>query len=288
MVVSYLRKLLRYCGLENHMDRFFIFLIYFSLLLGLFSFMFSRNVFLSILLLFGVPLAIQTTIFATLYLISVARAKRAEKYLPNLLELLSSNLKSGVPINEAIIISAKPEFGVLSKEFLRVSKESLTAQSIYNSFKKIGDKFNSEIIRRTFNILSEGISKGGDISKLLFSLARDIKSFQLLEKERLASLSAQIGFIIIAVIFAVPFLIGGSVAFISQVSHFKIYEVSLQMLYSFSVLFLMTNAVFSALIVGVIVEGKKSAGAKYMPLFILVSLVVYFVVKGAFSSVLAL
>lgn len=150
-----------------------LFLFIFNILPSKFLIPISASIFLSF----------EAIMHGVLVVISDSRTKVVEEIVPDALRLVSANIRSGLTIDKALLVSARSEFGPLEKEIRSAAKETLSGASIEDALKKIADKFNSKVLSRSIDLLVEGIMRGGDVPKLLDSLGEDIRQIRILKKK---------------------------------------------------------------------------------------------------------
>jgi len=241
-----------------------------------------------------------------LVVISDNRTKVVEEIIPDALRLISANIRSGLTIDKALLVSARSEFGPLEKEIRSAAKGTLSGESIENALKKIADKFNSKILSRSMELLVEGIMRGGDVPKLLDSLGEDIRQIRILKKEVSALVMVYAIFIFFASSVGAPVLYAvsghlvntmteiGSTIDVKQsfgalggklpLSSFKSVEITPEFLDMYSLLAMSVISIFGGILIGLIQEGRESAGLKFTPFLLIISLTIYFVAKSVVTS----
>ncbi|MCA9485884.1 MAG: hypothetical protein KC506_03510, partial [Nanoarchaeota archaeon] len=66
--------------------------------------------------------------------------KKMENVFPDFISLMSSNLRAGMTIDRALLLSSRKEFAPLDKEILQVGKDILTAKEISVALKDMADR----------------------------------------------------------------------------------------------------------------------------------------------------
>lgn len=217
---------------------------------------------------------------------------KIEEVLPDFLLIAATNIRAGMPIDQSLWLAVRPKFGVLSKEIEIVAKEVMSGSELTDSLKKFGNKYDSDVLEKSINLLTEGINSGGEIGNLLTKIAKNIQQGQLMRKEMAADVTSYVIFITFASIFAAPMLlalagqliiiVGSIVANLSgagsgnmlQISNISINKSDFNI---FASLTLMITAFFSAIIVATIKKGSIKSGIRYIPIFMIVSIFIYFV-----------
>jgi flagellar protein FlaJ len=239
-------------------------------------------------------------------LIGEKRGSFAESVLPDALQLMSANIRSGLTPDKALLFAARPEFGVLEKEIKLAASKAVAGESIEDSLVALGNRIKSRIVNRTFNLIVEGMKKGGEIASLLEQTADDIRYLRLLKKEVAAQVSMYAIFIFIAIGFAAPLLFAFSSYLVETMStigsklnvgeaanyisigtiRFGFIRISSDFLRNYSLLTLAIASIFGGLIIGLLQEGKENAGIKFIPILLSLNMAIYFTIKIVLSSVM--
>jgi len=246
--------------------------------------------------------------FITFHLILVftadKRANFSEEILPDVLQLFSLNVRSGLTLERAILTSARPEFGPLEQELKRVANETLAGTSLGESLKGISKRIKSKLIDRTISLLVEGMEKGGNIADLLDNLAEHVRQAKILRREMKSYVVSYVIFIFIAVGIGAPllyaistFLVQTMIKFGSvdlpkaptlqtglPLIRFEKVDITPKFLRNYSILALLVSALFGSLLIGLISEGTERAGIKFIPILAMVSLGILFIARVAISS----
>ncbi len=230
-----------------------------------------------------------------------------EEVLPDYLQLTSANIRAGMPIDQALWYAVRPRFGVLANEIETVAKETMSGVDLNVALRKFSEKYDSPTLRRSINLLIEGLEAGGEVGDLLNNISINIKKMQLLKREMSANVTTYVIFITAATVFVSPFLFALSgqlleviTKILSTIKLPATQATALPVKFSqtglttadftaFTIVSLIISSFFSALIVATIRKGEVKAGIKYIPIFIIVSVALYFVYssifRGVFSSI---
>tara|TARA_Y100000310_G_scaffold344866_1_gene460117 strand:- start:8372 stop:9232 length:861 start_codon:yes stop_codon:yes gene_type:complete len=247
-------------------------------------------------LIFIAIIILEWVVFYTLIDLRIYNRKlEIEEVLPDFLQLTSSNIKAGMPIDKALWYAVRPRFGVLAKEIEFVAKETMGGESFKNALREFSLKYDSIILRRSINMLIEGIDAGGEIGELLTKIADNIQEHQIMLKEISASVTTYSIFITFSAIIAAPFLFALSGALIGVVTElsttfslvsgaatgsiplsFGGVGITSEDFKIFAILSLLITSIFSAVVVATIKKGNVRTGIKYLPIFSIISLSVYF------------
>jgi len=242
------------------------------------------------------PIIIFSSMLILIYFQGAQRASITEEVLPEALTLMSTNLKSGLTPDRALLITARPEFGPLEKELKLIAKESLTNTPFEDAIMESAKKFNSIIVPRAFKLISEGIKRGGEMESILENTASHIREILSLKKHIRAEVTVQMLFIIFAAVIAAPLMFGVSTVIIEKMSSIGVsfqtgvpsnlgsnlpnpsaIASSAKYMLPYALIAIMINSLFASLIIGLIKDGRKITGLKYFPAILLISMLVVFI-----------
>ncbi len=246
--------------------------------------------------------------YLMLILTADERANKIEAMLPDALQIISSNIKAGMTLENAIWTSARPEFGPLRDEIKRVSSDTFGGTPVSITLGRMTNRVHSPVLERAIRLIVEGIRLGGEMSKLLDEVAEDIRGTQILHKEVATSTLTYMIFIVFTAMIAAPLLFSIS-TFYSEVNANVLQKhpggalympssaqtqglgalsafgstnqpagsITPQDIFWFSLASIFFTNLFAALIVGEIQSGKASQGIKFIPVFVVVSIGAYLV-----------
>lgn len=244
------------------------------------------------------------------------RTKEMEEKLPEYLALVVTNLRSGMSFDKSLWGAIRPEFGVLSREITMVSKQVMTGNDTSEALHEFAMRYESPILRRSINLIISEIESGGEVAAVIERVIDNLRKTSSLQKEMAASVVSFMIFISIIVMFLAPILFalanvifqvilsfadqiaaspgisgsaGGAAQLFESMSRLAEYGDQLTSDFlTFSYLALGTISFFSAMIVSIIEKGDIIAGLKYIPVFVTVTLLVFFfalrAVSGAFGT----
>lgn len=225
------------------------------------------------------------------------RTKELEMLLPDYLTLVSTNLKGGMSFENALWSSIKPEFGILANEIGLVSKRVMTGNDVSDALKEFALKYESPILRRNIQLLISEVESGGRIVDTIDRVIADMKKTQILKKEMAANTITYMIFIGMLVIFICPVLFALSLQLFTIISGFigsvattanagasgmsvNAPTVDVADFRVFSIFAIAIISVCSSLIIAIIEKGTVKSGLKYIPMFLITSLFVYFIASG--------
>ncbi len=235
------------------------------------------------------------------------RTKELELLLPDYLTLVSTNLKGGMSFENALWSAIKPEFGILANEVGLVSKRVMTGNDISEALTEFSVKYDSPILRRNIQLLTSEVESGGKIVETIDRVIKDMKKTQAIKKEMVSNTITYMIFIGMLVIFICPILFALSLKLFSVINSFIVNVTSTATSASngvnigkgsgvdvgdfrlFSIAAITVISIFSSIIISVIEKGTMRGGLKYIPMFWITSLTVYFIASGLlnvmFSSI---
>lgn len=223
-----------------------------------------------VLILFSPLYAIATLItvfigmaFAYPYWRIAKRLEEMEKNLPDAFFYLASSLRAGISFSEAIEDLTTAKFGALTEEFKRVVGEIRKGRSTIEALRVMALRNRkAPVIYRSLMIIIEALERGAPMSDVLVYVANDVREILRIKQERKASTGMQMMFFIITSGFVGPAIIGTVgklMGIMIQGEAAKQIPTVLNILLGFVII----QAVVSGLGIGVIREGKFSAGIKY-------------------------
>ncbi|HLC59632.1 MAG TPA: type II secretion system F family protein [archaeon] len=307
---AWVNKHLVYADMTWQFDKFVSMCYLYSLAFSIVA-VFILTVFLqyTFLLSFAVSQFVFIISFLTFHfilsVIAENRAKTVEEVLPDVLKLVAINLKSGMTVDRALLLSARPEFGIMEKEIKTVSQKVISGVPVEKALDHFTERILSPLLTRTMRLVKEGLDKGGELAVLLEQIANDMVHTKTLRKE----VAAQVGMYAIFIFFAVgigaPMMYGvstylvktmtkitggldigaASTAHVSSIKFQKI-NIDTNFLTSYQLVSLLITAIFGGLLLGLLKDGKEKAGVKYIPILIVMDIGIYFVANVMLGSVL--
>lgn len=321
------RNLLTYSGVKVPGERFLGFTVIFGLLLSLaISFM--------IMIFMGLETNVALTIFLFCYMLFEggiymwlwfrvdSRSKFVERVLPDALQIMSMNIRAGLTTERALILTARPEFGVFEKELKRAGKEIMAGRELKDSMLGISKRIKSRQLETTLKMVVDGIDSGGELASLLEQTSSDIQNTQLMEKEVRASVLMYVIFIFFAVGMGAPVIFGISTHLVQvlteQMGQFEdvnipdydeisssgitpfggfsttttmqgVTSVSIDpdFLVLYAMISLSVTSFFGGLVIGVIKDGSEKNGVRYVPILLGLSVALFFVTRFIAATMFA-
>ena len=169
------------------------------------SLILSLDLFISIALSIFIPTIAFTLI---LFMKMEKRASEIESSIPDFLRQLSSMLKVGLSLENALIDMSNHGKGPLYDELRRVVVEIRMGKSLDESFSNMAMRLNSKDFERSFKIILNAHKSGGSLSDIILDVSDDLRAMLVLKRERKASVMMSIMFLVIASTVAAPFALG--------------------------------------------------------------------------------
>lgn len=301
-------ELLKYNKVKSDPEAFIGFLIFFGagISIGL-SFYpavrFHLNYFAVVI---GMFVAIQGIVYTLFNLQADKKSTFIENILPDFLQLMSSNLRAGMTTDRALLLSAREEFGPFQEEINRLGKEISTGKEIEIALMDLSKRVKSDKLEKTFLLIVNGIKSGGELAELIDQTASNLRSQRLVEERVRTNVLMYVIFIFVAVAIGAPALFGLSTYLVevltknmaqveiptelsaSQALPISIGKVSISMdfIMTYAIISMLVSGVMGSLIVGQISKGKAKYGAKFIPLIVGLSLIIFFAIRAMIANVL--
>jgi Flp pilus assembly protein TadB len=306
-----LRSYLMKAGIDEVPYKFFGGLFYVSLLIALiiyfaavYAMLRTFNplllAFLTFLVIFVMLVCLSGFIILVIYIYLnmqiYNRTKKLELLLPDYLQLVSSNLRGGMSLDKALWSAIQPEFGILAKEVKMVSKRVMTGNDLGEALLEFARKYDSPILSRAIDLIVSEIESGGKIADVIDRVVASLRKVAILKEEMAAQTMTYMIFIGAIVMFIAPALfalasqvISTIIGFSSQIGSVSTHVASSPFSISskpaidpydfrvFAFFALAVISIFAAMIVSIIEKGDIRGGLKYIPLFMIVSVVMYLI-----------
>lgn len=278
------------------MKRLSVFSAICGLVVSIIVFLFSRNIFFSSISLILTIIILFVYVYFRRKLKESARIKQIELVFPDFLQLMSSNLRAGMIIDKAMLLSSRPEFAPLDKEILETGKDIATGKKIEQALLDMAKRINSPKIEKIILLINSGIRSGGDLAVLLEDTSSNMREREMLDKKASSSVLMYVIFISLAVSVFAPALFSLSTVLVEILTNIfsglpdvtstvslpftlsKI-NVSITFIKFFSVFFIIVIDILASLVLGLINKGEEKQGLKYLPAILIVSLSIFFIAR---------
>jgi len=278
----------------------FISLIIFK---DLFQFYKGVNIFISFLsylalIFFGIFAVFAFFFYGFMIYKKVKRRNEIENVLADYLELVAANVGAGMTIDQALWYAVREKFGVLAEEMETVAKKIMAGSDLSKALYEFTDKYDSEVLKKSFILLVESIESGGEIASLINKIAWSVKENQIMKKEIAGNVTMYTIFIAFASLVAAPLLyslshriiivmsdLTGKIDLSSAVSSVST-KLPIQAIGSgitasefkiFAFIMLFITSLFSGMIISTVKKGSIKEGLKNIPVYVVVSILLFLI-----------
>ncbi|MBR9699695.1 type II secretion system F family protein [Candidatus Woesearchaeota archaeon] len=247
-------------------------------------------------------------LFALDYL-KFKRRTTLEEVLPEFLRLVSANHRAGLPLDTSLWKANRPRFGILSEEINEVAKKTYATGDLTEPLREFSTKYDSSLLRRVISNMNEGLRTGVDIAALLDDISMNITTIRNTRKELASEVENYMLFITVTVLIISPLMfaltqkmsglietVRGTItesmsgASASQMPfQFDAVESKREFTYYFDLfVYLMvgTNSIISVLLMSIVKYGNVKQDLKKIPIFYIIAISVYLIMKVAFKNFL--
>ena len=232
-----------------------------------------------------------------------SRVKKIEAIFPDFLQLVASNLRAGMTVDRAMLLSAREEFAPLDKEILQAGKDISTGKPVEVALKAMSKRINSEKIDKTLLIILSGVRAGGDLAILLEETATSMRQRGFIEKKAASQVLMYVIFIFLAVSIFSPGLFSLSGVLVGTMTDlmgglapedipqdlpvsFSTISLSESFVFYFSISFIIVMDVMASLVLGLVSKGDEKEGLRYLPIMLILSLSIFFILGKVLSGVM--
>jgi flagellar protein FlaJ len=273
-----------------------------ALLLGALAYWYYQSFTVGVSVLIGVLILTYLYSYFNKKLKEMERIKKMEDVFPDFIELMASNLRAGMTMDQALLSSSRKEFAPLDEEILQLGKDIVTGKDISAALQEMSGRIRSEKISKTIDLINSGIRSGGNLSILLEDTAITMRERDFVEKKASSNVLMYVIFIFFASAIGAPLLFALSSVLVEVMAKilstvpsgsenmmkvpFALTKISISsdfVLY-FSMTFLILTNLLSSLMLGVTNKGEEKDGLKYLIPMVLLSVTVFFVIKEVMFS----
>ena len=233
-----------------------------------------------------------------------ARIKKIEGVFPDFLSLVSSNLRAGMTVDRAMLLSGRPEFSPLDSEIMQAGKDISTGKPVDAALKAMSKRIGSEKINKTLLIILSGIRAGGDLAILLEETSRNMRQREFVEKKAASQVLMYVIFIFLAVSVFAPGLFSLSGVLVETMTElmadvsmesmpqnipisFSAISLSVTFIFYFSLCFIIVMDVMAALVLGLVSKGDEKEGLRFLPIMLILSLGIFFALGKILSGIMS-
>lgn len=237
------------------------------------SLLFLGTRFFFFILWFGVLIGVSPFVFTTMRETQINR-KKEEMFLEFTRNLVES-VRTGTPISKAILNMRNKSFGVLSKHVEKLANQIAIGIPLNSALQTFAKDINNKTVLRTITLIGQAERAGGDIGEILESVANAVSIADKLKKERKAVISTLvvqgyiIFFVFIIIILVMQFYIIPLISGITNVGTLGVEgvttggEIATDEISSSFLYLLLIQGFFSGLAIGKLSEGDIKVGIKH-------------------------
>lgn len=236
-----------------------------------------------------------------LKMIADTRAHICEDVFPDMLVLMSTNIRAGMTPESALEYSIRDEFGPLSDELKWASKKARTGTDMGMVLLQVADRIRSRLINGSLQLIVEGLRSGGELGALLEETARDIRNMDLIKAEVRAQVRTYSVFIFFAACLGAPALFSVSSYLVTALAKLNPVDISTlppeaitnlpfmkisrpdygpDFLRNYAMVNILIISIFSSMLIGLIEQGNEIRGIRYIPVLLIISLLAFFIVSS--------
>jgi Flp pilus assembly protein TadB len=234
------------------------------------------------------------------------RKTMVENVLPDYFQITSANLRSGIALDRAMLLAARPEFKFFAEDIKDMDRKIFGGETFQASLTELGSKYRSYTLQHAIKMMIEAQRYGGAMADLMEQLSKDMRNQQMVQKEVSGQLFMYSIFIAFAGLIAAPVLYGLTSQMIivtdsvwkgilasnpgglptTGLSFLKPSppKISAGFYHTFSLIAISVITGFAALIMSAISSGSVIKGIRLLPAFIIIGLVIYFVVGSVIAA----
>ncbi len=240
-----------------------------------------------------------------------SRTQEIEDKLPDYLELVITNLRSGMSLDRSLFTAIRPEFGVLGAEIGIVSKKVMTGNDTVRALQEFGHRYDSPIVRRSIDLIVSEVESGGQIADVIERVTENIRKTRQLKNEMRASVVSYMIFISMITVVIAPVLFALAQTILSVIISFaeqiasgpdtsqlgggatlfetlgRLAENKEEILgnfYVFGFFAVGTISLFAGVLVSILEKGDIRGGLKYIPVFVSISLIIYLIATAVIGA----
>ncbi len=306
---GHLSEMLLYSGISYNVDKFFSMVmgtsLFISAIMGL---VLSETHRLNFLLTFTVIEILQIIAVYSYIIVSAdKRGRFVETVLPDVLKLMTSNLKSGITIDKAMLHSARPEFGFFKDEIKLVASKIMSGDTFEHALGDMNKRIKSKDFEATVDLIIQGLHSGGKLADSIDSMADILMNREMVKKEIRTGVQMYTSLVIFAIVGGAPILFGISTFLIEILKSMSdrimgssgdtvgasvrtvgagLYTpssipITVGFIKNYALVSLTTTCVIGSIVVALISTGNWKRGLKNIPIFGFLAISIYLVVNSA-------
>ena len=238
-----------------------------------------------------------------------ARKTKVEEMLPDYLQIASANLRSGIALDRAMLLAARPEFSFLSEDVKEMNRRIFGGENFDTALRELASRYRSYQLSHAIRMILESLRYGGAMADLIEQIAKDMRAQQMTQKEVAGQLFMYSIFIAFAGLIAAPVLYGLTSQMINVtdavwngilaqnpnglpstgVSFLKPSkpQITPQEYHNFAYAAIIVITGFASLIMAAISSGSTIKGLRFLPIFIIIGILIFIVAQYVIAGIFA-
>lgn len=222
-----------------------------------------------------------------------AEIRKMEDAFPDFIDLMAANLRAGITIDKALLLSSRKEFAPLDREILTLGKDIITGKETARALQDMANRIGSEKIHKTVQLIISGIRSGGNLAIILEETAVNMRERNFVEKRAASNVLMYVIFIVFAVAVGAPILFAFSSVLVEILTKivnsiptdattsvnlpFTLTQINVSstFIFYFAIAFLIAIDLLASLMVGLVSKGREKEGIKYFIPLALCSITIY-------------
>ncbi len=237
------------------------------------------------------------------------RKTQLEEMLPDFFQIASANLRSGIALDRALLLSARPEFSFLSDEIKEMNKRIYSGENFESALRELSNRYRSAEMNHAVRMMIEALRYGGAMADLIEQIAKNMRNNAIVQKEISGQLLLYSIFIAFAALIAAPLLYGLTSQMIvvtdtiwkgiltanpagmpsMGMSFLKPSppKITPGVYYEFSLAAIVVITGFASLIMSAISSGSAVKGIRLLPVFVAIGIVLFLVMQHVIAGMFA-
>ncbi len=252
----------------------------------------------------GALVLIVSYLFFNLKYSSFKKANEIENILPEALEIISSGIKSGLSVKDSVQSIIRDEFEPLATEISKAFVQQSTGSTLSESLRNAAERVDSDLFKKTMATLTRSIDSGANVAEVSESLAKNINEVRALRKDIRSSTVTYTLFLSFASLIAAPILFALSSFLVETNAQIakrtgaatgagdipsSFLQLTTQLppvdvLNNFFIVILSITSISAAIAIGIVNKGHYKEGIKIIPIFLIVSLLIFFFASNTVSA----
>ena len=263
-ILIYIQEYLLKSGIFTHVSSVIALLIlsmvFLLILFLLISVLFSLDLVMAILLSVLIPIVLFVLF---IFIKSERRREEVESSIPDFLRQLSSMLRVGMSLENALVDLSEHGSGPLYDELKRLVVELRMGKSFDESFNNMAKRLDSKDLERSFKIILNAHKSGGGLADVIGDVSDDLRAMLILKRERKSSVMMSIMFLVLASVIAAPFALGMVGVYSSFMIELDRSSAICQVAPLAAEIYLIIHSILAGFLIALIMYGDARKGVKF-------------------------